>query len=98
MTGTDACQSVPAQILESIASDFRRALIAEQEFVLWQGSNKNASLDEFAEQFTRWVDTCEPYVRSYHLIEDRYPAFSGKMHETLRLIERELLGSPHEPA
>ena len=78
-----------AEILSTIAADFRRALEAERTFVEWERTHRNAEFAEFAERFVQWVDASEAYVRKFHAIEEQFPVFSDKMHAALIPVRRE---------
>lgn len=73
----------PQQLLKDIHTEYQYALDAEIAFVEWEKSHKDATCDEFLEQFNRWVDSSLPYVRSRHLIEERFPDLIGKMRSEL---------------
>jgi hypothetical protein len=77
------------EILATIATDLRRALEAERDFVDWERTHRGAEFDEFARRFVQWVDASEAYVRKYHVIEEQFPVFSDKMHAALISVRQE---------
>lgn len=80
------------KILAELPAQFRAVLQADIEFHEWAEAHQDDFAD-FARRYAAWVEAGEPYARSYNQIMRKFPAEADRVHDLLRPILREKLGT-----